>query len=162
MEEVQRACISFLAVTLSAQITTTPLAVNAFGYLSIWSLALNCLFVPLISATFSLLLALVVVACLLPLAISAVVLYLPSTVLSALLLVFQVVEFSALSLESVVIPSGALVCYYGGLTFITDKWNTPRVFKCIFALLFLLFFFSVLFLFMKFRNIVRNHKYARW
>lgn len=143
MEEVQRACISFFAVTLSAQIATTPLAVNAFGYLSIWSLALNCLFVPLVSVTFSLLIAFVVVACLLPLAISAVVLYLPSTVLSALLLVFQVVEFSALSLESVVIPSGALVCYYGGLTFITDKWNTPRVFKCVFAILFLLFFCGI-------------------
>lgn len=39
----------------------------SFGYVSLWSLLLNCLFVPLIGAVFALLLALVFFSCLLPL-----------------------------------------------------------------------------------------------
>ncbi|MBQ8685643.1 MAG: ComEC/Rec2 family competence protein [Clostridia bacterium] len=145
MEEIENACISFLAVTLSAQIATTPVSVAAFGYFSVWSLLLNCLFVPLVSVCFSVLLAFVVIACVLPVAASAVALYVPSTVWSVLLLLFQLVEFSALTVSSSAITGGAFVCYYGGLVFLTDKWNLSRALRWAMAAVFLSGFCVILF-----------------
>lgn len=129
-ERIVRVCVSFLSVTVAAQIATAPILLSSFGYLSVWSLLLNCLFVPLISAAFSLLLLFVAVACLLPTAVSSVVLYLPLVVWSALILLFQTVEFSVV-LENLVLSGGSLLCYYMGLTFSTDKWNMKKSLKIV-------------------------------
>lgn len=51
-ERVKQAVASFLSVSLAAQIGTAPVLLASFGYVSLWSLLLNCLFVPLIGARF--------------------------------------------------------------------------------------------------------------
>lgn len=149
LEEIESACLSFLSVTLSAQIATTPLTVYAFGYFSVWSLLLNCLFVPIISACFSFLLLFVFIACLLPMAISAVILYIPNVVWTAILVVFEIVEFSVLTVAKEVFFYGIFVSYYGGLVLATDKWNISRPLKILLSVSFLtcsalLFTFSLL------------------
>lgn len=145
VESFARACASFLSVTVSAQIATTPLTLYIFGYVSVWSLLLNCTFVPILSAVFSVLLLITAIACLLPAAASGVLLYVPSVVWSALLLVFQTLDFSKGLIDSVVLSGGTLVCYYGACLFLTDKWNASKVYKTFmffaFALLFAVVFF---------------------
>jgi predicted membrane metal-binding protein len=133
--KIRQAVIGFLATTVAAQIATAPVLLYSFGYLSVWSLLLNCIFVPFISAVFSLLLIFVMVACVLPIGASVVVLYLPNVVWSAVLLVFESVDFSALSISGVTVSVAACVCYYGGLTFVTDKWNLTKKWKNAYAML---------------------------
>ena len=125
-ERMLRASVSFLSVTFAAQVATAPVLLRSFGYLSGWSLLLNCLFVPLVSAAFAFLLALVAIACMLPVAANGVILYVPSVVLSALTLLFEAVDFSTFSLETTAVASSAIVMYYTALLFLTDKWNTGR------------------------------------
>ena len=88
---------------------------------------------PIISAGFSFLLLFVLVACLLPSACAEVVLYLPNVLWSALMLVFEAVDFSTFAVTNVQMTGGSFVCYYGGCTFLTDKWNLRRRWKWIFA-----------------------------
>jgi ComEC/Rec2-related protein len=144
LEDCARSCATFVSVTLSAQIATTPLALSIFGYVSVWSLLLNCTFVPIISAAFSFLLLLAAVACLLPLTVSGVVLYVPSVVWSAVLLIFQTLDFSQGLIESVVVSGEAMICYYAACLFLTDKWNASKRYKIVmftaFAVLFVIVF----------------------
>lgn len=132
-EGAMRAVGSFLSVTLAAQIATTPLSLHIFGYVSVWTLLLNCTFVPVVSAAFSVLLAIAFLSCLLPVAASGVLLYVPSVVWSGLLLVFQTFDFSVGLLQTLTVPSGALWCYYGGCLFLTDKWNAGIRYKTVMA-----------------------------
>ena len=133
--------ISFLSVTLSAQTATAPILLNAFGYLSGWSLLLNCLFVPLVGAIFSTLLLFAVVASLLPIVCAKVILYVPSVCFSAVMLLFEAIDFSRFVIEGIFIPLGGILVYFAGLTFISDKWNISRkekrilLFLCILAFL---------------------------
>lgn len=122
--------ISFFAVTLSAQIGTAPLLLDSFGYISVWSLLLNCAFVPLIGAAFSFLLALVFAACAIP-AAASVLLYLPSTIWSAVLLVFYAADFS-------LVISGfrfgvSVGLYYAFFISVSDKINLERRKKILLA-----------------------------
>lgn len=128
-ERTRRWCVSFLSVSLSAQIFTAPLLLKTFGYLSGWSLLLNFLFVPMIGGLFSALLAFVAVACVLPIAASPVILYLPSVVWSTALLVFETADFSTFALTGIALPSVSLLLYYLAFTFASDKWNVSKTFK---------------------------------
>ena len=92
-QSVVRASLSFLAVSLSAQIFTAPILWNAFGYFSVWSLLLNCVFVPLIGVLFSLLLFLAFVASVLPVTLARYILFVPNVLLSAGLLFFEFFDF---------------------------------------------------------------------
>ena len=125
VQRIIRASVSFLSVTLSAQIATAPVLISTFGYFSVWSLLLNCIFVPVISACFSVLLLFVVIASLLPIAWSGVVLYLPSVVWGIIVFAFEVIDFSV-ALQNVYIGGSALVLYYVSLLFFTDKWNVTN------------------------------------
>ena len=124
-----RASISFLVVTISAQIFTTPILWNAFGYLSVWSLLLNCVFVPLIGVLFSLLLFLALVASVLPVALASYLLFVPNVLLSAGLLFFEFFDFSSTVLSGMRLRWNSFVCYYLACTFATDKWNITRVLR---------------------------------
>lgn len=141
-ERFLRFILSVFSVSLAAQLGTAPIQLICFGYLSGWSILLNVVFVPLISAIFSLLLALAVLACLLPAAVSSVVLYLPNLFWAFALLLFEVVDFSSFSLTGM-LPMQACICYYLGLIFMTDKLNLSAVFKrvsawvCLLAAIFL-------------------------
>jgi len=131
---IRRACVSFLGASLAAQIATAPILLNAFGYLSGWALLLNCLFVPLISGLFATLLLFVAVACVLPTAFSTVILYLPSVVWSALLLLFYAVDFSTFVFTGVKISGVGSLYYYSGWQFLSDKWNISKKEKTVYAL----------------------------
>ncbi len=124
--EIYEKCLHFFAVTLSAQIATAPILLGSFGYLSLWSLLLNCLFVPFVSATFSLLFSVTAIACVLPLFCSKFLLYLPSVIWSIALFVFETVDFSAFCIENVALSVGSVGLYYFALLFLTDKWNMGR------------------------------------
>ncbi len=139
-QRIVRAVVSFLSVTFAAQIATTPIQIAAFSYLSVWSLLLNCLFVPLISAIFALMLLFVLVACLLPASWSFVILYVPNVVWSALLLLFEGGSFSAITVAN--FPVSAMLSYYTAAILCSGRWNVKKsvctVFFLSFAALFVL------------------------
>ena len=138
-ERMIRAVVSFLAVSLSAQIFTAPILLSAFGYLSGWALLLNGIFVPVLSTCFSALLALALLSCLLPF-LAGILLYLPALLWTILTLLFEIVDFSKFCITDVKIAGGAFVLYYLTLSFLTDKWNLKPFLKKLFlAVGFLLF-----------------------
>lgn len=128
---------SFMAVSLSAQLGTLPILYVRFGYLSFVSVGLNVLFVPLVSACFAALLILVLLACLLPTEWGSVLLYVPDTLLHAVMLPFHAADFGDGAVRSVVFGTEAILCYYTGLAFCTDKLNFSKWHKRLFALFFL-------------------------
>ena len=125
-ERIFHTLSSLFSASLAAQIFTAPIQYMAFGYLSGWSLLLNFIFIPLISGIFAILLLLVFVACLLPLGWSVYLLYLPAMLFNGALLLFEVVDFSTFALTGMQLSSGSCVCYYGGVIFLTDKWNVSK------------------------------------
>lgn len=130
---IARSLASAFSVSLAAQIATTPILLGSFGYISGWSLLLNVLFVPLISAAFGFLLLFVAIACVLPLACSGFVLYLPNLLWSSALLLFEVADFSTFVLTAKAVPAAAYVAYFGGCTFLSDKWNVSKAWRRRFA-----------------------------
>lgn len=137
-ERVRRSVTSFLAACLAAQLATMPIQYCAFGYVSGWALALNCLFVPIISGVFACFLLLVALACVLPVGAANVLLYVPSVAWSTLLLFFESVDLSSFVLTGFVLSESAVLSYYFGLQFLSDKWNLRSKEKIV------LFLFSVL------------------
>ena len=136
---IYRACSSFLATSLGAQIFTAPILLHYFGYVSGWALLLNCIFVPFIGVIFSLLLLSVAVACVLPVGLSTVILYVPNVVWSAVLLLFEAVDFTSFALEGLTITTGLSFVYLTATLFFTDKWDMKKSLRfllagvCIFA-----------------------------
>lgn len=126
---VARSVASVLSVSVAAQVATAPILLGAFGYLAGWSLVLNILFVPLISAVFGVLLLFVVVAAILPLSWSFVLLYLPNLLWTSALLLFEVADFSNFLFTAKEVPMVASIVYFVGFTFLSDKWNLPKKYK---------------------------------
>lgn len=137
-ERMGRGVRSFLSVSFAAQTATAPILLYTFGYVSLWALLLNCLFVPFVGLVFSGLLLLAFLACLLPLGASVVLLYVPNVVWSAALLLFEAVDFSSFAIQGLEISIGACILYYLACTFLSDKWNVGRGWKiCLVMLCFL-------------------------
>lgn len=80
------------------------------------------MFVPLVGAVFAGLLAIVFVAAMLPLAAAPVLLYVPSVLWSAILLVFHAFDFSLPAIQGWCFGRGA-VLYYAALCAASDKVN---------------------------------------
>ena len=125
-ERAFRAVASLLSASFAAQVFTAPLQYLAFGYLSGWSLMLNVIFIPLVGVVFAGLLLCVFLACLLPLWCSTYVLYIPAMLINVVTLLFEVADFSTFVLMGVQLSHGSCVCYYGGVVFLTDKWNLSK------------------------------------
>ena len=142
-QRVTQFFLSTFSVSLAAQIATAPILLARFGYVSGWSILLNLLFVPLISAAFAFLLVCVLVACFLPVAASGFVLYIPNILWSFALLLFEAVDFSTFSLVGWSISPQAHICYYGGCVLLTDKlhlsavWRKGVALACLFTFIFL-------------------------
>jgi hypothetical protein len=84
--------------------------------------------VPIISAGFSILLLFVFITCFLPEVCASAILYLPNVLWSALLLMFEVIDFSKFALTGVQLSFGSCVSYYCTCVFATDKWNvSPKM-----------------------------------
>ncbi|MBQ5926292.1 MAG: ComEC/Rec2 family competence protein [Clostridia bacterium] len=92
--EKGKAVFGFLGVSFGAQLFTAPILLFFFGYLSVWGLFLNFLFVPLIGMVFAPLLAIVGACSILPVGISSVVVRYVGDLVSAGLFVFEVLDFS--------------------------------------------------------------------
>lgn len=132
-ERMHRAIASFLSASFGAQIFTAPVMLQAFGYVSGWGMLLNCLFIPLVSAVFAVLLLLVVLACLLPVEFAAIILYVPNVVWSLLLLHFQTMDFSSFAVSGLTLSVGGFLAYYFGWIFCTDKFNLRKSFSLVLA-----------------------------
>ncbi len=113
------------SLTVSAQLGTFPVLMNAFGFVAGWGLLLNILFVPLVSACFSLLLLFVVVSALLPISLSGVILFFPSLLWAVLSLLFEAVDFSSFVLTGSM-PFGAILSFYMLVLFASDKLNLKK------------------------------------
>ena len=123
---IYRAVSSFMATSLAAQLFTAPLLLQYFGYVSGWSLLLNCIFVPLIGIMFSWLFLFVLLASILPTGLEVAALYLPNAVWSLLLLLFERFDFSSFALQGITISSGVSMVYIAACLFFTDKWNLKK------------------------------------
>lgn len=141
-ERFRRKVGSLISVSLAAQITTAPILLSAFGYLSGWSLVLNFFFVPFISGVFAALLALVFLASLLPISLASGLLYLPNVVWSLVLLLFETVDFSAFTVTGIRLIGPTKVLYYSALVVGTDKLNIPRAWRRGLSAAFFLAFFA--------------------
>ncbi len=123
-------CYAFVknvtTASLAAQLATLPALICHFGYISGWSMLLNFIFVPLIDGIFTFLLAIVAIACLLPVELAGGLLYLPSALWSAGMLVFELYDFSSFRLKGVQVMLGLCVCYYGELILLSDKLNLKK------------------------------------
>lgn len=139
-KRIRRTCISYLSMCIGATVATAPISLFYFGYVSAWTLICNVLFVPLIVSVFSLLLLSVLVSCILPLSVSTVLLYAPNVFWSALLIVFQTLDFSSFILQTAKIGYPALCCYFLAVTFCSDKLQIKRKFKCVWIAVCLLAF----------------------
>ncbi len=135
-----------LSASIAAQLTTMPLLMIHFGRISGWSLLLNFFFVPVMDLLFTVLLAVTTIACLLPVALSGWLLYVPSVVWSTATLIFEIADFSAFAWTGIEVTFGACVCYYGGLLCSTDKLNMPVWLKRGLAIVAWLTFFICLYL----------------
>ncbi len=134
-ERVWQWSVLTLSASIAAQLTTLPLLMIYFNRISGWSLILNFFFVPVTDALFTLLLWLTAICCLLPTVVSGVLLYLPSLVWSAAILVFEAVDFSTFAISGLQITFGACVCYYGALLLGTDKLQLPKGVKRVVSIL---------------------------
>lgn len=134
----------FFAAMLSAQIFTAPICLYFFGYISVWGFLLNCVFVPLLSAVFSIFLAVGWICCLLPVAWANAILSVPSTAISGLLLLFHAVDFSFVLFSGVSVPNTGLFLYYTGIAFSSDKINAKRGIKIATAAAFAIIFVWVM------------------
>jgi hypothetical protein len=113
---------SFLAVTVSAQLFTAPVLIDAYGYLSAWGLLLNAIFVPCVGLIFSLTLGFSALACLLPSSFAVVILWVPNLFWTLLLLTYQTLDFAVI-FETVTLNGLATFCYYAFLIAFSGKFN---------------------------------------
>ncbi len=125
---------SFLSVTISAQVATAPILLNAFGYLSVWSLLLNGIFVPCIGVLFSLTLGFGALTCLLPSILCEILLFVPNLIWTVFLLAFETGSFSV-AFENVTIGFLGLLCYAAAVVVFSDKLNLKKQDKMFFSFL---------------------------
>lgn len=137
-------CLSYLSVTIAATAFTAPVLSGCFGYVSGVSLALNMLIVPLIGAAFPICL-LIAFFSLIFSPLAQAVLYVPSTLFSAISTLFYAFDFSRAALEFSFSSCGVFFCF-AALFSLSDKFNVKYVFRAIwfgacFVALILSFFF---------------------
>ncbi len=128
VEALEKVC-GFLSVSFAAQIATAPILYNGFGYFSVVSILLNCIYVPLMSVGFSGLLLLTVVSSLFPIA-AVILLYVPNLCINLLMLPFHVLELQMGVVAGSGLSTEALLCYYVGWIFLSDKFNLAKWQKC--------------------------------
>ncbi|MBQ8352548.1 MAG: ComEC/Rec2 family competence protein [Clostridia bacterium] len=115
--------ISFLSVSMAAQLATAPILYLSFGYFSVISRLVNCLFVPMITLGFSPLLVFAMVGAFFPPSLLPTVFYLPNLLLGASTLLFHIFDFSSGVIRELHLLPQSVICYYAALIFCTDKIN---------------------------------------
>ena len=127
-----RKLASSAGVCLAAQISTFPLLLDCFGYVSALSLVTNLLFIPVISAIYAFLFAFSLLACVIPAAAGAL-LYIPELLVSV-----AVFPLSALDMKILLISGfsfgGYIALWYFVLAVMSDKINlraAPKAAVCL-------------------------------
>lgn len=115
---------SALGTAVSAQVCTFPILIDSFGYTSGIGLVLNLLFIPVISAVFSLLFLCTVLACVLPFA-ATWLLFVPKYFLSVAVLPILALDLKVLLLCGFSF-GGCAAIWYLGIWLLTDKVNLKR------------------------------------
>ena len=127
-----RSASSAPGVALSAQIAVFPILIDSFGYTSGIGLALNLLFVPLVSAAYGVLFVFALLACLLPFA-AGVILFLPEYVLRLCIFPVLALDFRFWLIGGFAFGACALLWYLLCL-FLSGKVNLrplPRAAACL-------------------------------
>ena len=126
---------SFLGVTIGAQVSTAPILLNAYGYLSGWGFFLNAIFVPCVGFVFSVTLGCAFLAMLLPSVLSTAILWLPNLLWTVVLLIFYAFEFPVI-FNGVTLNGAFIFCYYALLIVLSGKFNLRRNEKIALILIF--------------------------
>ncbi len=117
-----------LAVVLSAQISSIPISLNAFGYFSPIAVMMNLIFLPVVSVIFIFILLATVIGGIFN--ISAITLFIPKYVLMLVNMCINAIDFEGLLVTGIVI-SGFSVLYYLTMLFLSDLLNIRRLLKTI-------------------------------
>ena len=120
---------SAVGVAFSAQISTFPILIDCFGYVSGISFVLNLLLVPMISAVYSLLFIATFLACIFSF-FAGFILFIPEFLLELAVLPAMMLEFNVLLICGFSF-GGCAVLWYLGIFFVSDKVNLKIVPKCI-------------------------------
>lgn len=136
LRQATEKCISFLSVSFAAQIGTAPILYLSFGYFSIVSIFLNCIYVPMMTFCFSPLLLLASISALLS-SLAGVLLYVPNVLLHLAVLAFHLISFENGIIDSLSFGAPAVVCYYCAVLFASDKCNLSKWHKRALTLLFI-------------------------
>lgn len=130
--KIPKKLASVLGICLAAQLSTFPVLLDCFGYVSLLSLVTNLLFIPAISAVYSVLFFAVIISALIPAAAGAI-LYVPQ-----LLLTLAVFPLSALNMKFLMISGftigGFALTWYLFLLLFSDQFNLrilPKTGICI-------------------------------
>ena len=118
-----RAVAGALAPTLAAQLTTAPILLSSFGYLSVWSTLLNLLLVPLVPVFFLCTLLSAALALLLPFA-AGVLLALPEGLFALLILVLSFSDWTLVLSGFVLGAGGVLFLFFCG--FLSPRMQMRR------------------------------------
>ena len=113
-----------IGISLSAQIFTFPLLLDAFGYVSAIGLVLNFVFIPLISFVYTVLFLCTMVAAILPIAEFS--LFLPSILLKIAVLPIIAFDYKSLLISGFSFGACAAL-WYCLFFFLSDKINLKRV-----------------------------------
>jgi predicted membrane metal-binding protein len=116
---------SFLSVSFAAQVATAPILYGSFGYFSVASFLLNCVYVPMMSVGFSGLLLLTVVSTMFPF-LAEILLYVPNLCINLLMLPFHILELQTGIIEGSGLSAESLLCYYVCWIFLSDKFNLAK------------------------------------
>ena len=114
--------VNAFATLVSVQLGTLPILLNTFGYVSVWSIFLNPVLLPLFSLFFPVLLAAILLACIFPLA-AQVLLFLPAQGLSLFASLFYAFDFSTLLITGVFLGMVAVICYYLAVLLCSGRLN---------------------------------------
>lgn len=120
---------SAIGVAFSAQLSTFPILIDCFGYVSGISFILNLLFIPLISAVYSILFVAAVLACIFSFA-AAIILFVPEFLLKLAVMPVMMLEFKVLLICGFSF-GGCAILWYLAMFFVSDKINLKALPKCI-------------------------------
>ena len=120
----------YLAASLSVQIFTFPILIESFGYFSVWGTLLNFILIPALPALFLGLLLCLLFALIIPPA-AAFFLFIPQGMLSLLLYVFSVAEFS-LVLKGFSFGTGVVIWLIAAVM-LSQRMRLKAVLRCVAA-----------------------------
>lgn len=128
---------TYLAANFSVQLFTFPVLIEAFGYYSLWGTLLNFFLIPLLPALFLGLIVCVLLAAIVAPA-AGIFLALPASMISALLYVFSVADFSMV-LTGFSLGAGSVV-WVTAAVFLSERVRMRMIFRVVSAGAFCLLF----------------------